>query len=69
MVWAIARRLPRSAYLELDAHPARRVPYTFNEEIHKKNNTPHLKYLSLDILGYSCQRRSARIKLKIGAAK
>lgn len=43
IVWAIARNLPNKAYLELEAHPARSVPYTLRLETHKKNKIPHLK--------------------------
>lgn len=69
IVWAIARRLPSKAYLELEAHPARRVPYTLREETQRKNRTPHLKKAGLLALGYNCQSRRANTKLKIGAIK
>lgn len=35
MVWAILRRDPRSAYLELENQPAAKVEYTFSLETHR----------------------------------
>lgn len=40
MVCAALRKAPRSAYLELDAHPAIRVVYTLNLEIHRNKRIP-----------------------------
>lgn len=39
MVWATPRNAPRSAYFELDLHPARKVTYTFILETHRKYRT------------------------------
>lgn len=39
IVCATPRRAPRSAYFELDLHPAINVAYTFILETHKKYST------------------------------
>jgi len=38
MICAIARKLPKKAYLELLAQPDKTVVYTFNDEIVKRTN-------------------------------
>jgi len=44
MVWAIPRRAPNSAYLELEHHPAINVVYTFILETQRKYKIPYIKY-------------------------
>lgn len=40
MVWAEARKAPKKAYFEFEAHPASIVPYTFNDVMQKKRSKP-----------------------------
>ena len=67
MVWAILRRAPSRAYLELENQPAPRVAYTFKLERQRKNRTPNDKNMDGKYIGYSSQRLSARVRLKTGA--
>jgi hypothetical protein len=46
MVCAIPRRAPRSAYLELEHHPDRKVVYTFILDTHRKYRIP--KFINRD---------------------
>ena len=51
IVCATARRAPKKAYLEFEAHPANIVPYTFNAVTQKNSKTPQTTYLYLKFLG------------------
>jgi len=53
----------------LDDQPARRVPYTFNLETHKKNRIPHFINVLVLSNGLSCQSMRAKIKDNTGAMK
>lgn len=57
-----------SAYFELEDHPAAKVLYTFNLEMHKKRRTLN-GIISLGVAeGYRAHRRRAKTRLKSGAA-
>jgi hypothetical protein len=67
MVWAIPRRAPSKAYLELEHHPAIKVVYTFILDTHRKYRMPYIKYSE----GLECGNRvhsiNARMSPRTGA--
>jgi len=67
IVWAAARRLPRKAYFELEAHPANITPYTFKAVMQKNNKSPQQTELYVKLLGYKYHKHIARIRANPGA--
>jgi len=67
IVWAIPRSAPRSAYLELEHHPAIKVVYTFILDTHRKNKIPYEKNIELLEWGYRVHSMRAKINPRTGA--
>ena len=68
MVWAILRRAPNKAYLELEDQPAPRVVYTFSLEMQRNRRAPIVMKKVGWVVGYSIHIINARNSLNEGAA-
>lgn len=67
IVWAMARTVPRRAYLELLAHPAVKVAYTLSLEIAENNGAENWELRTKYGLGVRLPRLRARNRAKAGA--
>lgn len=69
IIWANLRILPKSAYLELDVHPAIITKYTLIPETQMNINTLNLKNAGWLKNGKSLHRIKLKNRLPIGARK
>ena len=67
IVCAILRNAPKSEYLLFEAHPEKRVVYTFMLDKARNIRIPHFIGVGLDKWGYKVQIISAKNKANIGA--
>lgn len=67
IVWAIARTVPSRAYLELLAHPAVKVAYTFSLEIAANKGAENVVDSTGLGLGIRFPRFKARTRARAGA--